>query len=483
MTVSNGKDPVSTLGFTKDQQKAYDELIKFINAEYDEKDYKRALIGPAGTGKTYLLRAVIKNCNLSYSTIGLAAPTHKACRVLDENVHIPNVKINTLASDLGFRLNFDLEKFNIDNPPFDPKGKIKIGNYSVYIVDEASMINRGLLTFLERTCKSNKCKIIYVGDASQLAPVNEKYSAAFKGVKSYELNEIIRQEEDNPVRDLLKYLRYDIKHKTFTFLNHIAKVRERFDDSNIKGYKVCNKQEFEYLVSLNFSDEQLTKDVDFCKVVAYTNMNVSYWNKLIRQAIIKDADISVVTNNDLFISYTTIVDMFNAPVIKNSEDYIVKDVVNFVHPRFGFKGFSIRFIAIHGGHITQPLFILDHSDPVSVKKYVDTSNMLIEQAKSSSAKLRPQKWKEYYEFKENCLILTNIVNRQGKVLFGRSLDYGFALTSHKSQGSTFDTVFVDVNDIVYDKYGHPYHDIEEINRRLYVACSRCKNKLYLLYGK
>lgn len=50
------------------------------------------------------------------------------------------------------------------------------------------------------------------------------------------------------------------------------------------------------------------------------------------------------------------------------------------------------------------------------------------------------------------------------------------------QGSTFDTALVDVNDIVFDKYGHPYGDIEETNRRLYVACSRCRNKLYLKYG-
>ena len=71
----------------------------------------------------------------------------------------------------------------------------------------------------------------------------------------------------------------------------------------------------------------------------------------------------------------------------------------------------------------------------------------------------------------------------GKIMFGRDLDYGFSLTSHKSQGSTFDTSLVDVNDIVFDKYGQPYTDAEEINRRLYVACSRCKNKLYLKYGR
>ena len=76
-----------------------------------------------------------------------------------------------------------------------------------------------------------------------------------------------------------------------------------------------------------------------------------------------------------------------------------------------------------------------------------------------------------------------LINRDGTTMFGRDLDYGFALTSHKSQGSTFDTSLVDVNDIVFDKYGNPYTNAEEINRRLYVACSRCKNKLYLRYGK
>lgn len=163
ISLANGKDAVSLLGFTNDQLSAYNSLIEFINSPYNPNDYKRALIGPAGTGKTYLVKALIKNSNLSYSTIGLSAPTHKACRVLNESITIPNIKVNTLQSDLGLRLNFDVEKFDIDNPPFDPKGKIKIGDYQLYIVDEASMINRSLTMFLEKICKTNSCKLIYIG--------------------------------------------------------------------------------------------------------------------------------------------------------------------------------------------------------------------------------------------------------------------------------------------------------------------------------
>lgn len=481
---ANGKDSVSIFGFTDDQQKAYSSLIEFINSPYNSNDYKRALVGPAGTGKTYLVKALIKNCGLSYSTIGLAAPTHKACRVLNESIKIPNVNVNTLQSDLGLRLNFDVEKFDIEHPPFDPKGRIKIGNYRLYIVDESSMINRGLIMFLERTCKTNKCKIIYIGDNSQLSPVGEKYSSAFKGIKTNKLTQIIRQGDNNPVSYLLALLRYDIEHKSFTFLEYISRNRSKFNEDNTKGYYVCNPIEFEHLVKINFSDEELTRNIDYTKVIAYTNNTVSAWNKFIRNTIIEDADKSVITKNDLIISYVTLVNQFNNCIIKNSEEYVLKDVVNYIHPKYNLKGFMVRFIAIHGGTVTAPLFVVDHKDNFTIQMYVKLSREMIQDAKNAPIRVRAQRWRDYYSFKESCLLLTNIINpTTKKIEFGRDLDYGFSLTSHKSQGSTFDTAFVDVNDIVYDKYGNPYTDAEEINRRLYVACSRCKNKLYLKYGK
>lgn len=481
--VNRKPDRANTSGFTDDQQKAYDELIKFINSEYNPNDYKRALSGPAGTGKTFLVKALIMNSQISYSTIGLAAPTHKACRILNQSVHIPGIAVNTLQSDLGLRLNFDVEKFDINNPPFDPRGKVKIKNYSLYIVDEASMINRGLLTFLEKVCKTDNCKIVYIGDPYQLAPVNEKYSAAFRAVKIHSLKQIVRQGDDNPISYLLELLRKDIENKSYTFLNYINTFRSKFNDDYTKGYQVCTPEEFNNLVYTNFSDDALTTNVDYTKVIAYTNNCVSAWNKFIRNAIIADADRSVITKNDLILSYTTIVDQFNSAIIKNSEEYIIKDVVNYVHPQYQLKGFMIKFTSIYGGIDTKPLFVLDHTDKYTIMKYIKISNDMVNAAKNARTNLRAQRWRDYYAFKESCLLLTNIMDSNRTIIFGRDLDYGFALTSHKSQGSTFDTTFVDVNDIVYDRNGYPYTDAEEVNRRLYVACSRCKNKLYLKFGK
>lgn len=50
------------------------------------------------------------------------------------------------------------------------------------------------------------------------------------------------------------------------------------------------------------------------------------------------------------------------------------------------------------------------------------------------------------------------------------------------QGSTYGTVFVDINNAVYDKLGHPYTNQDDVLRRLYVACSRASKELILCYG-
>ena len=320
-------------------------------------------------------------------------------------------------------------------------------------------------------------------DESQLSPVGERYSSAFKGLPVFRLFEIVRQGEDNPISYLLNLLRYDVEHKTYNFLNYIVKNPSKFNSDYTKGYQVCNTEMFNQFVYNNFNDEELTRNVDYTKVIGYTNKCVTYWNKIIRSSIIEDANKSILGKNDLIISYVTLVNNFNECIIKNSEEYIINDIVNYVHPQYELKGFMVKFTAIHGGTVTKPLFIVDHSDKFTIQKYVQISKSLIEQAKAAKKTYRSQSWKNYYEFKESCLLLTNIINQNKVIEFSRDIDYGFALTSHKSQGSTFDTVLVDVNDIVYDKNGNVYTDCEDVNRRLYVACSRARNKLYLKFGK
>lgn len=277
-------------------------------------------------------------------------------------------------------------------------------------------------------------------------------------------------------------MRYDIQHRSWTFLEYINRNRFAFDISQSKGYYTCNRQEFESLVVDGFYCEEFTRDIDTARLVCYTNKAVSTWNSFIRNNIIEDCNKAVLTKNDLLLSYITLVDDFNDTIITNSEDYIIKDITNFTN-KDGIKGFMVKFISVNGGESTKPLFVVDHSDYSNVAIYYKLCNNLIDNAKAATnITSRRQRWKEYYEFKERNLLLVNLLNKQGKIEFSRDLDYGFALTANKSQGSTFKDVYVDVNDIVFMSNGTPYSNIDETLRRLYTACSRCKNRLFLCYG-
>lgn len=65
-TPSISRDRAKKFTFTDDQTKAYNGLIKFINEPYNPNDFKRALIGPGGTGKTFLLKALLQDCNIPF---------------------------------------------------------------------------------------------------------------------------------------------------------------------------------------------------------------------------------------------------------------------------------------------------------------------------------------------------------------------------------------------------------------------------------
>ena len=108
---TNSKPDDKLIGLTSDQKTAYIKLIDFINSPFNPNNYKVGLSGAAGTGKTFLIRKLLMASNLSYSQINLAAPTHKAVRVLGESIQLP-VTLSTMASDLGFRPNYDSAKFS-----------------------------------------------------------------------------------------------------------------------------------------------------------------------------------------------------------------------------------------------------------------------------------------------------------------------------------------------------------------------------------
>lgn len=471
---------IKNIVFTEGQKLAVEGLSEFIDKPFEDGKYIYGLVGPAGVGKTFILKYVINNCKYTNSVIRFCTPTHKACRVFSQAMD--NAQTYTFQSTFGFRPNMSLVDFDPNNPAFRPVAEPKLDNIVLLVIDEASMLPASVVKYINDTCRAKQIKIIYCGDDNQLPPPGEHRSTAFYVCnKIFHLTEIVRQGDDNPVLYLLDLIRKDIRMGTHNSINFIAKNRgKEFYNGKGEGYSIVNSNVFSEIINNRFIDPAYHKNINKYKLIAYTNSKVSLWNNYIRNIIIEDAQHQFITKDDLMMSYVTLVDEFLSVIINNSEEYIINDIVNYTDAAYGLKGYSIRFQMVNGGQITKPLFIVNHLDKFTILKYIKTLDDLSRDAKMANGGTRANKWKKYYDFKNNYLIAQNII-RNDRIAYSRDLDYGFALTSHKSQGSTYENVFVDATDIIFSATGQPYTNMDETLRRLYVACSRTSNELIISY--
>jgi len=90
------------------------------------------------------------------------------------------------------------------------------------------------------------------------------------------------------------------------------------------------------------------------------------------------------------------------------------------------------------------------------------------------------KFAKYYSFQKNNLSFKEVLytnNGRSDVAMNRHIDYGYAITAHKSQGGTFKHVFVDEDNIDRNK------TIQEKNQIKYVALSRASHTATVLSSK
>lgn len=147
------------------------------------------LTGHAGTGKTTVMGDVDSCIDAVW-----CAPTHKAKGVLAK--HIKRGTVSTIDSALGMRPRFNPELGRIE---FIPMGYSVLDEKRFVVFDEASMIDEQKLNWiLEKRIE----KILFVGDHAQLPPVNFIYSPIFQqGYPTYSLKEVHRQQKDSPILD------------------------------------------------------------------------------------------------------------------------------------------------------------------------------------------------------------------------------------------------------------------------------------------
>lgn len=473
---------VNLTGLTSDQQQA----LKQLNEWYKSPSLIMTLEGYAGTGKTYILNKFIKD--IVVHSCCVTAPTHKAVRIVENAV---GKKGRTLQSLHGLRPDFNLEGFNIGSIKFDSLADPAIKNFKIVIIDEASMINSSLYELNEIRARQYNCKILYVGDSYQLPPVKESISKVFTGANKVTLNTIVRQDKNNPIHEMLSILRDDIKHGTAKFINYIVNNKEAINDKG-EGFKVLRSSEFNKELIDVFSSKEFEKDLDYVRYTAWTNDSINKFNTYIRTKIIPDNK-AIVSVDDLFTGYKTIVNDYNTPIILNSEDYIVENVEERISD-FGFNCFRTTLRSAYTFMPTS-VDIVNHKDESFVNYYKKLNNLHYT-AFYATATERSKRWKQYFEFKDRFLTLVkfNLKDSGSDESRGRvdkDIDYGYGLTTHKCQGSTYKNIFVNVDDIAFYKdnkgklslrkdYGKNTDITDLRNKLLYVAISRVSKKAVLL---
>lgn len=125
------------------------------------------IAGSAGTGKTTVIRAIIKAIKFSSGqteSICLLAPTGKAADRIRHKTGEVATTIHSFLTSNGW--------LNFNNWSIKQSGGRKSGEYTTFIIDESSMIDLHLMAGLFRAIDWDVVKrIIFVGDPNQLPPI------------------------------------------------------------------------------------------------------------------------------------------------------------------------------------------------------------------------------------------------------------------------------------------------------------------------
>ena len=452
---------------TKDQQGALQFLKDFVNS----KEPAAVLYGAAGTGKTYVLKHFL---NEYKKAVAVTAPTHAAVRNAERMTGKKGLTVHSLH---GLRLNVDIANFNIDNMQFDPLAEPKLPNYSLIIEDECSMVNNGLYQLDIQRAKQFGVKILYVGDALQLPPIDETISKTFHTKLRYELREIIRQENGHPLGDVLMLSRSDIENNKTDAITYLIKNASRI--INNKGYYKVISSDFDNTIRKYFSTRSVD-EISGTKILAFRNDTVDYYNHLSRMSRFKGVN-DLIVKDEYLIGYKTIFDRLMNPLIINSIPYLVTDVEHDMCD-YEFHTYRVNMIDLMFNKIVPPIEIVDHKSS-TYNNFLDILNQFYQNALIAPRQERSRAWKQYFEFKNRFMSMVNITHFNGKTI-NKDLSYGYAMTIHKAQGSTFKNTFVCMDDVLSMRdvmnggdFILPTKKEDRIfkNKLLYVALSRTQN--------
>lgn len=426
---------------------ALNEMDRFMKSN----ETSMTLSGYAGTGKTSLMEMIAQKGRKQYRPVVFCATTNKAAAVLNERVSKAGFKAATLNKVFGISVEVDSKSntYNARNLVNVLKDA-DITPGTTVIIDEASMINEENYGILNNIAKQNDLKIIYVGDSAQLAPVGEdKISKVFRNGegKVITLTQVERT-DDNAI------------------LKEATELRNGNPLSGVSSFN--DKGEGVAYISPNHQDEinnivahyvkGLKHNSNYFRILAFTNKAVSAYNNQVRELLGYTSPIPQVGEpmtgyNNWGYEWKT-----KSYRFINSESYKVSKVDKSHKITTNLNdGTAVTMEVIpltledSLGNIDTFNFIDIKSNPSNLQAAIQLANekkMLWAEAKHAVGRDAKAKIYQRINFIDNFLFVNdNIEDSNHNLLQAKTIDFGYAMTVHKSQGSTFTNVLMDDVDI------------------------------------
>lgn len=453
--------------YNKEQQSAIINAVSFLKTNTDPTQYY-VIEGKAGTGKTTIAKEILKE--FEDEQIYVAAVSHKAKGVIKSSFgeDTRGKKFFSIAGLLGMKGINDNDtqttKFQVglkvpllDNPP------------ALLVIDEASMITEDVLKKIIdiNSSLSRPFQMLFLGDIGQIQPIRDEQSEFYRAHKDLlnkksdifnskhksKLITRVRQGEANPILPYADYF-WENSQKENPELNptqHIVRNNQITD----KGSLLFSNSEAEVLSSVikavkNAVEKGLTNHV---KIVTYHVNEKTELNQKIHEALFgKDSDYS---NGDMLILNSP----YDLPdvnaTMENSSEIQIKSIQDTDVDEFGVH---TLYLETNGTAYTRTgneqkdcvIQVVSRND---IGLYNQKLQELASRAKRQTNRaLKKQAWSDFWEYK------------------GRyaDVDFGYAITAHKSQGSTYDIVVVDEKDIM----GTTATSNQEKSELIYTALTR-----------
>jgi hypothetical protein len=461
---------------TPQQQAAIDGILLWLTDPTTQGEWA-GLFGYAGTGKSYTVAALLAQLKqLKFKPI-IATPTHKAARVLrsflaSRQLALPVITLAALLRQLPQVDDETGQQLFVSEAD---AGSVK---YDLILIDEASMVRDSDIEALNFVLAKG-CRVLAIGDQAQLPPVEssepQDLSGAFRRVdRQWVLNEVIRY--DGSILEIATAIRDAAKGLPNLAPPSLVAPASYSEFTTTTDPQVWLHAALDAFESLDYQQNQ-----DHARILCWTNAARQYLNQQVR-ARIMGVEAQRFELGELLVCSSPLFDCDHA---YGKEQRIVAHAST-----------ELRVIATPEALQNQRLVL--PRQPLTAtqldrlrRKHKYPQSLLLEEEESWRCwqlKVRDQdgnpfelrvlhesevdRFKYVQAWAKECRDWKQFYARQ-QSLITSELGYGYCLTIHRSQGSTFNNVFI-ASDWRFCKDEHL------VNRLLYVAVTRAANQVTML---